>query len=370
VTPTVSFIVPCYKLAHLLPECVQSILSQTYKDFEILIMDDCSPDNTQQVAQSFQDPRVKYIRNDPNLGHLRNYNKGISLAAGEYLWLISADDRLRQDYALEKYVRTMEAHQEVGYICCNGVGIENGQEMGLVEWSKNGEKDWIRDGRDFLCKLVHANSVLAPSGMVRRECYEKVGVFPLDLPYAGDWYLWCVFALHHDIAYISEPLVNYRLHGLSMTSRLTRRQRVADNLAVRWRVKCLAHEAGYDLVVRHCLDSLANHYAYCITAEKFQIDDYSMTFEEFEESLRHNAGSVEEARKLRASVFAGVGDGFYSRGQIKNAQQYYAAGLKVDFWSPNIWLKHGLLSMGKVGSLLRQGFSSLNEAPADKRFGS
>ena len=253
-------------------------------------MDDCSPDNTQQVAQSFQDPRVKYIRNDPNLGHLRNYNKGISLAAGEYLWLISADDRLRQDYALEKYVRTMEAHQEVGYICCNGVGIENGQEMGLVEWSKNGEKDWIRDGRDFLCKLVHANSVLAPSGMVRRECYEKVGVFPIDLPYAGDWYLWCVFALHHDIAYISEPLVNYRLHGLSMTSRLTRRQRVADNLAVRWRVKCLAHEAGYDLVVRHCLDSLANHYAYCITAEKFQIDDYSMTFEEFEESLRHNAG--------------------------------------------------------------------------------
>lgn len=66
--PTVSFIVPCYKLAHLLPDCVNSILSQTYRDFEVLIMDDCSPDNTPQVAQSFPDPRVTHIRNDPNLG--------------------------------------------------------------------------------------------------------------------------------------------------------------------------------------------------------------------------------------------------------------------------------------------------------------
>jgi glycosyltransferase involved in cell wall biosynthesis len=73
-TPIVSFVVPCYKLAHLLRECVESILSQTYGDFEVLIMDDCSPDNTPEVAQSFQHPRVKYVRNDPNLGHLRNYN--------------------------------------------------------------------------------------------------------------------------------------------------------------------------------------------------------------------------------------------------------------------------------------------------------
>jgi glycosyltransferase involved in cell wall biosynthesis len=70
-TPIVSFVVPCYKLAHLLRECVESILSQTYGDFEVLIMDDCSPDNTPEVAQSFQHPRVKYVRNDPNLGHLR-----------------------------------------------------------------------------------------------------------------------------------------------------------------------------------------------------------------------------------------------------------------------------------------------------------
>src|SRR4051794_32850375 len=98
--PKVSFVVPCYKLAHYLNECVNSILMQTYENFEVLIMDDCSPDNTPEVARSFEDPRVTYIRNEPNLGHLRNYNKGITLAQGEYIWLISADDYLRCSDAL------------------------------------------------------------------------------------------------------------------------------------------------------------------------------------------------------------------------------------------------------------------------------
>src|SRR5258706_15476525 len=100
--PTVSFVVPCYKLAHLLPECVHSILGQTYGDFEVLIMDDHSPDNTAEVAQAIKDPRVRYIRNDPNLGSLRNYNKGIGLARGKYVWLISADDYLRRPHVLER----------------------------------------------------------------------------------------------------------------------------------------------------------------------------------------------------------------------------------------------------------------------------
>lgn len=67
-----SFVVPCYKLAHLLAECVSLILAQTFEDFEVLIMDDCSPDNTMEVATSFRDRRVRYVRNDRNVGHLRN----------------------------------------------------------------------------------------------------------------------------------------------------------------------------------------------------------------------------------------------------------------------------------------------------------
>ena len=98
--PKVTFIVPCYNLAHVLPECVNSILSQSFSDFEVLIMDDCSPDNTPEVARSFSDARVRHVRNEKNQRHLANYNKGIKLAKGEYVWLISADDRLRKPYVL------------------------------------------------------------------------------------------------------------------------------------------------------------------------------------------------------------------------------------------------------------------------------
>src|SRR2546425_3448751 len=111
--PMVSFVVPCYNLAHLLPECINSILCQTYGDFEVLIMDDCSPDKTAEVAQSFRDHRVKHIRNEPNVGHLRNYNNGIALSQGKYVWLISADDCLRRPYILQRYVDLLNRNPRV-----------------------------------------------------------------------------------------------------------------------------------------------------------------------------------------------------------------------------------------------------------------
>ena len=113
--PLVSFVVPCYKLAHLMPQCVNSILRQSYENYEILIMDNCSPDNTPEVSASFGDPRVKLVRNETNLGHVRNFNKGITLASGKYVWLISPDDWLRGDDALAKYVDLMEQNPGVGY---------------------------------------------------------------------------------------------------------------------------------------------------------------------------------------------------------------------------------------------------------------
>ena len=147
--PKVTFIVPCYNLAHLLPDCVNSILSQTYEDFEILIMDDCSPDATPEVSQSFKDPRVKHIRNETNLRHLANYNKGIGLARGKYVWLISADDRLCQPYILMRYMQLMESHPEIGYAFCPAIGMQDQVETGLLNYSYLGPEDSIIKGQEF-----------------------------------------------------------------------------------------------------------------------------------------------------------------------------------------------------------------------------
>ena len=254
--PTVSFVVPCYKLAHLLPECLQSILDQTYADLEVLVMDDCSPDNTQEVTQSFSDPRIRYIRNQKNLGHLRNYNEGIAMARGHYVWLISADDRLRRRYIVERYVALMENNPSVGYVFCSGVGLEGDTETGVLPYATHGDTDKIFRDRAFFVRLLESNSVLAASGMVRRECYERLGLFPLDLPYAGDWYLWLLFGLHYDVGYLAEPMVSYRQHSLSMTNTLNEKDpRICtnDDLNVLWRIKRKAEDAKYTDLAQ-CVD--------------------------------------------------------------------------------------------------------------------
>jgi glycosyltransferase involved in cell wall biosynthesis len=356
-TPVVSFVIPCYKLAHLLPECVESILDQTYGDFEVLIMDDCSPDNTPEVAQSFQDPRVKHIRNEPNLGHLRNYNKGINLTRGKYVWLISADDYLRRTYILERYVSLLDRNPQVGYTFCPGVGVRNGRETEILGYSAHGNRDRIFDGRVFLKKLLKEYTrlgIVAASGMVRRECYERVSFFQLDMPYAGDWYLWCVFALYFDVGYFAEPMVCYREHDLTMTNNLMQgnaEKCATEDVTMPWVIKRKADEAGYRHLSRTCLHAAANAYALSM-APRYRTSNWSMTLEQFEESLCRNIASESERNWVRARVYAGIADGCHRRGELPLAKQFYWAGLRKKPGMPKVLAKWLLLSLGKSGDYL------------------
>jgi glycosyltransferase involved in cell wall biosynthesis len=261
--PKVTFVVPCYKLAHLLSECVSSILDQTYSDFELLIMDDCSPDNTPKIAASFADPRIKHIRNPHNLGHLQNYNKGIATARGKYVWLISADDTLRRRHALERYVQLLDKHPKVGYVFSPAVRLRDGQEWGTLPYSICWHKDDIFDGRKWLAKLIQRNRIVAASAMARKECYEKLSIFPINLPWNGDWYLWCLFALYSDVGYFAEPMVCYREHDLNITHRLLAEAlthcTLAD-IAMPWIIKPVAERAGFPSLAQECVRSAARAY--------------------------------------------------------------------------------------------------------------
>ena len=301
--PTVSFVIPCYRLAHLLPQCINSILSQTYRDFEILIMDDCSPDDTPAVARSFTDPRVQHIRNDPNLGHLHNYNKGIRLARGKYIWLISADDYLRKPYVLERYVRLMDQHPNVGYVFCPCVGDRDGVETqvwGRYPQARN--RDRVIPGHELLRKLVRSDFVMASSGMVRRDCYETVSVFPLDMPWCGDWYLWCLFALSKDVGYLAEPMVGYReQHSDSMTTKLTRDsldQCAKQEVAVPWIIRKKAAESGHARLAQQCLAGIAQTYARVLASERFRPATCYMNFELLEASLQANIPSEADRSRV------------------------------------------------------------------------
>jgi glycosyltransferase involved in cell wall biosynthesis len=368
---TVSFVVPCYKLAHLLPQCINSILSQTYGDFEVLIMDDHSPDNTGVVAKSIHDDRIRYVRNDTNLGAFRNFNKGIGLSRGKYIWLISADDYLRQPYVLERYVEVMEKNPSVGFVFCPAVGVKDGKETEVLPFSVYSDCDRVVAGHDFLKTLLNLCFVVAASAMARRKCYETISMFPLDvvssgaqidLTWRGDWYLWCIFALSFDVGYFAEPMVCYREHDLSITNALTRQENienmVANDIAVPWMVRQKALELGLLKVSEECLHAVAHEYArHCASTQHEWLERVStsaMSLDAFEDSLCHRTNDESERNWIRARVFAGMGDIFCFRGDRRGAGKFYLRALRKDPMMAKVYIKLILLSLGSPGNYVRR----------------
>ena len=352
--PKVSFVVPCFRLAHLLGDCVGSILSQTYSNLEVIVMDDCSPDETASVAASFHDPRVRYVRNERNLGHLRNYNAGIALAQGEYVWMISADDRLRARYVLERFVGVMDREPAVGFVFCPAIVFDGTTEGDVV--SSHGPSDQVFRRREFLKPLLQSNCVPAPAGMVRRSAYEKTGLFPLDLPFAGDWYLWLALATYFDVAYFAEPMVHYRVHDLNMTKTCMRDLHgiIAEGEAVRWRVQRLIDEVGDRAIAAYATECMSYFYAALVARTALvHGTPVSLSADQVEASINSHAPSAKDAAWLRALVYDAAGDKRYDVGDRDAARRYYASALKARP-RPKTTAKYALARMGAPGAYLRQ----------------
>jgi glycosyltransferase involved in cell wall biosynthesis len=319
-------------------------------------MDDCSPDNTPEVASSFADPRVIHVRNLPNLGHLRNYNKGIRMARGKYIWLISADDLLRRDYVLERYVQLMEEHPEVGYAFCAGCALDDHQETGVIPSSMYRPQDGVFRGREFLLDLLKGNFILAASGMARKECYEKVSYFPEDMPYGGDWYLWCVFALNYDVAFFADPMVSYRVHDLSMSTIMARKNMraiFADIIGLPVRLRREGERLGDAAIVARCRETVIRQYADCLASKEVRDQKSQISLAEFEESLAEFTGSAEERREIRWQVFCGAGDRFCWQQAIGDSASMYWKALAIKPYRLSVWLKLALLKTGNTGNKIR-----------------
>jgi glycosyltransferase involved in cell wall biosynthesis len=367
--PAASFVVPCYGLGHLLPQCIDSILAQTFGDFEILVMDDCSPDETAEAVAAYRDRRVRYVRNPENLGALRNYNLGIEMSRGRYVWLISADDYLRTKDVLDRYVRIMDAHPRVGFAFCPGVTVQGGSEGPVIDYSRYGDRDRVLPRHALIPRLLQGNVVLAAAAMARRECYEKVSMFPvhamwagmpLDLRWGGDWYLWLSFSLHYDVAYFAAPMVCYREHELSMTNALTRdkpEQLWVSELGVIHTVMERARAAGLTHLLPFFREALANHYAHHCVAKQYSWLDYSVrasiSLGQMEDALYRSLPSPEERRLVRARVLTRMGDLLEERGDARRARALYGEALRANPWQWKVYPKLGLACLGPVGRRLR-----------------
>lgn len=351
--PKVSFLVPCYNLAHYLSECVNSILMQTFQDFEILIMDDCSPDNTSKVAESFNDPRVSYHRNENNLGNIRNYNKGIELSRGEYVWLVSADDCLKSNDVLRKYVELLDRNPQVGYAFCPAVTIEEGKDTGVLDWSAwPGGEDRILKGAEVVERAIVSCPVCAPTGIVRKTCYDTISTFPISLNRTGDYYLWTMFAVSHDVGYFAEPMVRYRLHPTNMEKIMERQEPASfysQELQVIWSIKQRAEQAGMNSLSPGFAGRLVEMYTYRLVKREVENWTHGPNWESAFEEIKNKAFDKREAENMIQLLKRGwaqaLAHGYYQSGiysykagRLEQAVPAFRSALTHNPWRFNAYV--------------------------------
>lgn len=217
--PLVKIIVPCYRYANWLEGCVASALDQPGVDVRVLIVDDCSPDDTPVVgsALSAKDARVTYRRNAENMGLIGTINRGLDWADdSDYTVVLSADDLLVPG-SLRRATSVMEASPNVGLVYGRAryayVGLPlpstRGRWRHTAVWS--GQK-WIR----ILCRSAH-NCISSPEVVVRTSVHRAAGKYDPACVHTSDLNMWLRIAAISDVAFIKGvPQAIYRIHGDSM----------------------------------------------------------------------------------------------------------------------------------------------------------
>jgi len=199
----VSVIIPAYNAMTYLPKTVESVLKQTFTDFEVLIVDDGSSDNTAEWASQLTDPRIKLVFQE-NQGAAGARNTGITNSQGEYIAFLDSDD-LWEPTKLEKQVKCLDENLSVGLVHTWIAFVDQQSNLAGKVMTTRGEGDIWK-------QVVEYNPVRCGStAMVRRCCFD-FGVFDQSIRFAEDWDMWIRIASRYSFAIVKEPLVYYREH--------------------------------------------------------------------------------------------------------------------------------------------------------------
>ena len=242
----VSVIVPNYNHARFLRQRIESVLGQTYQDFELILLDDHSTDESRAILEQYaSDSRVRIEFNTANSGSpFKQWNKGVRMARGKYVWIAESDDYAERQL-LERLAGILDTDPAVAFAYCRSWRVtEDDRKDGFGDFylayldGSRWTTDYCADGRDE-CRdyLIQRNTVPNASGVVfRREIYERIGGADESLCLCGDWKLWAAMALSGKVAYVAEPLNFFRFHEASVRSKTTNDSRdIAEHLRViRW----------------------------------------------------------------------------------------------------------------------------------------
>lgn len=238
--PKVSVIVPNYNHAKFLKKRLDSILNQTYQDIEVIILDDCSPDDSQSIIANYADhPKVKeIIYNTENSGStFFQWNKGIELATGELIWIAESDD-MAEPELLETLIKPFEANHKLVLAYSQSTRMNDADEISgtWLDWTDNLDKqkrfkaDFVMSGEEYIkCYLIYKNTIPNASAVLfKKQAYQQIGGAQPILKTTGDWEVWLRLLSVGEIFYCAKPLNNFRYHNNSVIAKFSTNSKISD----------------------------------------------------------------------------------------------------------------------------------------------
>ena len=209
--PLVSICIPSFNNEKSISHTIDSILNQTYENIEIILIDNCSTDNTFNVMQKYLDKNIKIYRNDKNIGVVGNWNKCIEYATGEYVCIFHADD-IYSPYIIEIQVKAFDETQDIAAVFTTSYIMDDKQAIiGEINLPKINVKQ-IKYDFDSLFNdiLSHGNYLVCPSAMVKKEVYENIGKFTDEYASCLDTDMWFRIIKQYPIMVINKKLLLYK----------------------------------------------------------------------------------------------------------------------------------------------------------------
>ena len=203
----VSIIIPTYNRAAFLDGAIKSVLDQSFKDLEIIVVDDCSSDNTTALMETLRRPEIRYLRHDRQVGGAAARNTGIHHSTGEYVAFLDDDDEWYPEKLGRQMSMMLASPPDVGGIYTGYFIVDrsDGQIRGQMVPTERG---------DLYETLLAGNCIGSNSSMLlRRSCFDKVGIFDERLPSFQDYDLWLRIARKYQFDCIRQPLLKYFVHG-------------------------------------------------------------------------------------------------------------------------------------------------------------
>lgn len=213
--PHITVAIPVFNRAHLVGETIESVLNQTFQDYDLLVVDDASSDNTVGVIKNYvnHDPRIKLIVNEKNLGLTRNWNRCLELAQGPLVQILLSDDLIDSDY-LDKVSKVFDQYPTVGIVAASCRYID--AESNVISEGTEIPPKLYKAGDEAVLAFLQGGYPHVSSIVFRRECYEKLGLFDERIWHGPDIEMDTRIAREYDYFHFGSVCSSFRRHGSNM----------------------------------------------------------------------------------------------------------------------------------------------------------